>query len=97
MVGFLVFIAIIALAVAGMRVQLLFAQANYPSSWRWRLALFAPPFLLFSLLGCVIASSADDTLLFKVPFGLGVGLFAGLGYAFLFPRSVQRVIPKRKP
>ena len=97
MVGFLVFVTIIVLGVVGIRLQLRHAEANYPSSWRWRLALFAPPFLLFSLLGYVIASSGDNTALFKVLFGFAVGLFAGLSYTFLFPRNLQNVIPKRKP
>ena len=91
------FLAATALVAAGAYVQIAYAKANYPTSWRWRLALFAPPFLFGSLVGYVTSISAGKTALFNVIFSVGFGLAFGLLCALLYPLNMKRVIPKHKP
>lgn len=98
MTGFLAFLAAVALVAMIAYLQLAYAKASYPPSWRWRFALFAPAFLFGALAtGYGFASSNENTALFDVLSSMGMGFVFGILYAFVFPINVKRVIPKRKP
>lgn len=88
--GFLPFLGAMALVGLIAYLQIAYAKANDPSSWGWRLALFAPLFLLFALLGYFLASGGDHTSTFAVLFSIGMGLVGGLAYTFLLTQERRR-------
>jgi hypothetical protein len=90
MTGLWAFLAAAVLLAAIAYLQIAYARANYPPSRGWRLALFAPLFLLFALIGYFLASGGDNAPAFDVLFGVAIGLIGGLAYTFLFTRRKQQ-------
>ncbi len=85
----------LVLAVLAVVVQLRYAYANYPRSWRWEALLISSSFACGSVLGLILfgAGYKDLTLASVV---IACGLAFAFIYRFLFVYNVQHVIPKRK-
>ena len=90
MTGLWAFLAAAALLALIAYLQIAYAKANYPPSWGWKIAVFAPLFLLFALLGYFLASGGDNTPTFAVLFSIGMGLAGGLAYTFLLTQERRR-------
>jgi hypothetical protein len=95
--GFLAFFAAMALVGVIAYLQIAYAKANYPSSWGWRLALFAPLFLLFTLLGYFLASGGDNTQAYTIVFSVVMGFIGGLLYTSWLVRGRHRTIQDDRP
>jgi len=75
--------------------QLRYARANYPSMlWR-KLILFLSAFITGAV-GMSVFLYQEATWRDFLLFTVFIGLFSGLGFTFLFPSNIQRIIPKRK-
>lgn len=97
MEGFLAFFAAMALVGLIAYLQIAYAKANYPPSWGWRLALFAPLFLLFALLGYYLASGGDNTRAYTIVFSVVMGFIGGLFYTSWLTRGRRRTIRDDRP
>jgi hypothetical protein len=92
---FALVVGIAVLLIAIYRIMRAWVQANYPSSWKWRLALFAPGFAMGISIMLAIMISAE------VPVRDGLtmiglwGIFIGIMSAFVFPIAVRSAYPKR--
>ena len=95
--GFLAFLAAMALVGVIAYLQIAYAKANYPPSWGWRLALFAPLFLLSALLGYYLASSGNNAQAYTIAFSVVMGFIGGLAYTSWLVRGRQGVIQGEKP
>jgi len=77
-------------------IQLRYAYANYPKSWRWQFLLVGSSFALGCVMGVIILARdyQGEALAVGV---LAFGVACVVVYRFFFLSNVQHVIPKRKP
>jgi hypothetical protein len=97
MSGFLAFFVAAALVAVIAFLQIAYAKANYPASWRWRLALFAPLFLLCALLGYFLASGGNNTPAYTIVFSVVMGFIGGLVYTSWLARGRQNTLHDGRP
>jgi hypothetical protein len=77
--------------------QMRYARANYPESWRWRAKLFAPGAFL-GLVSCILAILIDDVsidwrLLLFIPLFM---IVSGMLSAWAGPMRMRYAIPRRR-
>ena len=89
------YIAISVCMAAIVFTQLAYAYDNRPRTWRWRLAMFAPAFLLGGLLGSRIAFHTMQGMPALLVTALSA-LVMGVVFAFLFADNVRYAVPRRK-
>ena len=91
----LTFFVILLLASIAGYIQWKHAEANYPSSWQWKLLLFSGGFISCAV-GVWLLPMSNLSVLKQTLVVLGTGLFGGYGSLVLLPQKMQMIHPKRE-
>lgn len=91
----LIFFVILLLGSIAGYIQWKHAEANYPSSWQWKVLLFFSGFVACGV-GVWLLPFSNLSLSKQFLLVLGGGLFGGYGSLVLLPQKMQMIHPKRE-